>query len=139
MHSSFPPDLPSAPAEAPPLLVVAFCAAWCNTCDDFRKTFDVLASDRRDTRFVWLDIEDDAQLVGEIDVENFPTIAVFVGDRPLHFGISLPHGPIVARLLDALDVRSPAIDVENALADLPARLAAGPVPPVQSPSKAATN
>jgi thioredoxin reductase (NADPH) len=104
-------------------LVVAFCAAWCNTCDDFRKTFDALASARRDTRFVWLDIEDDADVVGDIDIENFPTIAAFEGGRLLHFGISLPHGPVVARLLDSLDAASPAIAEPDAVTGLPGRLA----------------
>ncbi len=103
-------------------LVVAFCAAWCNTCDDFRKTFDSLAATRRGMRFRWLDIEDDADLVGDIDIENFPTVAVFDDDRLLHFGVSLPQRAIVARLLDSLDASSCAITGHEAVTGLPQRL-----------------
>ena len=131
-------DVPVSPVTATldsGRLVVAFCAAWCNTCDDFRKTFDGLAAARRDTRFVWLDIEDDAEIVGDIDVENFPTIAAFDAERLLHFGVSLPQGPIVARLLDSLDASSPTVSAADAVTGLRKRLGVAGY----SPSSAATN
>ncbi len=135
-----PPDNDALPAPAVAddprsgRLVVVFCAAWCNTCDDFRKTFDDLAAARRGTRFVWLDIEDDADVVGDIDIDNFPTIAAFDADRLLHFGVSLPQCAIVARLLDSLDAASPTVVGDRAVTTLPQRVPAG-----QSPSSAATN
>ena len=107
------------PAER---IVVGFCAAWCNTCGDFRTTFDRLAAERPATRFVWLDIEDDAETVGDVDVENFPTIAVYAGSRLLHFGVTLPHGGVVGRLIDALDANSPTFAASAAVATLPDRL-----------------
>ncbi len=106
------------------LLVVGFCAAWCNTCEAFEAAFDSLAAARGEAAFIWLDIEDDADVAGDIDVENFPTIAIFERGRPVHFGVSLPQAAIVARLLDALDATTPTIDAAAALADLPARLGA---------------
>jgi thioredoxin 1 len=107
-----------------PLLVVGFCAAWCDTCGDFLATFDALAGARRDAAFVWLDIEDDADLAGDIDIENFPTLAVFDRGRPIHFGTSLPQASIVRRLLDSLDATSRTIAADAGIAGLPARLAA---------------
>jgi thioredoxin reductase (NADPH) len=104
------------------LLVVGFCAAWCNTCADFHSAFDDLAVRRPEARFVWLDIEDDAAIVGDIDIENFPTLAIFGHDRLLHFGVSLPQAPIVARLLDSLGATSLAIVADDAITSLPARL-----------------
>ncbi len=103
-------------------LVVGLCAAWCNTCGDFRQTFDRLGRERPDTRFVWLDIEDDAERVGDVDVENFPTIAIYDDGRLLHFGVTLPQGGVVARLIDALDARSPTFPADEAIVALPARL-----------------
>ena len=82
--------------------VVCLCAAWCDTCNEFRVAFDRIAAARPAIRFVWLDIEDDSDVCGDIDVENFPTLAIYRGDSLLHFGVSLPQEGTAARLIDAL-------------------------------------
>ena len=70
--------------------------------------------------FVWLDIEDDAAIAGDIDVENFPTLAVYRGNVPVHFGVALPHETTVGRLLDALAVsKGVQRNVPLAVAHLP--------------------
>jgi thioredoxin len=86
-------------AEGSPLVVVLFCAAWCDTCTEFRASFERLAAARPDVMFIWLDIEDDSDICGDVDIENFPTLAVFHGDRLLHFGVSLPQEGNMARLI----------------------------------------
>lgn len=88
--------------DAPQLVVVSLCAAWCDTCNEFRAAFERIASARPQCALVWLDIEDDADIAGDIDVENFPTLAVFRDGRPAYFGVSLPHESTVLRLIDAL-------------------------------------
>jgi thioredoxin 1 len=104
------------------LVVVSLCAAWCDTCNVFRAGFEELAAGRPGVAFVWLDIEDDAMLAGEIDVENFPTLAIYRGSTPLHFGVSLPHATTVGRLLDALASRdAPLRDAPEAVRELPDR------------------
>jgi thioredoxin reductase (NADPH) len=87
-------------AEGAPLVVVLFCAAWCDTCTEVRAGFERLAAARPDVMFVWLDIEDDSDICGDVDVEDFPTLAIFRGDRLLHFGVSLPQEGNIARLID---------------------------------------
>src|SRR5690242_15699081 len=84
------------------LVVVSLCAAWCDTCTQFQAAYERIAQARPRATFVWLDIEDDAEIAGDVDVENFPTLAIFRGDAPLHFGVSLPHETTVGRLVDAL-------------------------------------
>ena len=84
------------------LVVVSLCADWCDTCKEFRDAFERIAAARASMSFVWLDIEDDSAIVGDIDVENFPTLAVYRGDSVLHFGVSLPQEGTVARLVDAM-------------------------------------
>lgn len=144
MHS---PVFTAAPRDADPLasalrsrnrLVVGLCAAWCGTCKEFAETFADLAASRTGDTFVWLDIEDDAALAGDIDVENFPTIAVYAHDRLVHFGVSLPHRQVVARLLTALDADSATVEAEDAVRRLPERLRAA-TQSGSSPSSAATN
>ena len=93
-------------------LVVGLCAAWCGTCTEFAEIFAAIALERSEATFVWLDVEDDATVVGDIDVENFPTLAVFHGERLVHFGISLPLKNVVLRVLGSLSENSPAIDAD---------------------------
>jgi thioredoxin 1 len=104
------------------LIVVSLCAAWCDTCAEFRAGFERLAKARPQATFVWLDIEDDAEITGDIDVENFPTLAIYRGTDPLHFGISLPHESTVARLVDALAVDAKTSrDAPQAVIGLPGK------------------
>lgn len=84
------------------LLVACLCAAWCKTCGEFRDTFDKLARDNADATFVWLDVEDDSALVGDIEIETFPTLAVFKGATPLFYGVTMPQEGVVARTLASL-------------------------------------
>ena len=111
----------STPASA--ATVVLLCAAWCDACRAFRPVFDRLADARRDIRFIWLDVEDEAALVGDIDVENFPTLAVFRGDVPVFFGVCLPQRAVIARLIAAVMQDEPVrAAVPDAVAALPALL-----------------
>ena len=107
------------------LLVVCLCAAWCKTCTEFRDTFDKLAHADAGADFVWLDVENDSALVGDIEIENFPTLAVFRGGKPLFYGVTMPQEGVVARTLAALkrDDRD-AIDVPEEIAGLPEVLSA---------------
>ena len=107
------------------IVVVTLCAAWCDTCTQFRTALERIADARRDMTFVWLDIEDDSAICGDIDVENFPTLAVFRGTAPIHFGVSLPHEGTVARLVDALAARPvPLADATDPVLALPLAMAA---------------
>jgi hypothetical protein len=54
--------------------VVCLCAQWCGTCRDYRAVIDTLARQFPWARFVWLDIEDEADVAGDYDVETFPTL-----------------------------------------------------------------
>jgi thioredoxin reductase (NADPH) len=91
------------------IAVVVLCAAWCDTCAEFRTAAERIAAARPEALCVWLDIEDDAAICGDIDVENFPTLAIYRGATLLHYGISLPQEGPVARLLDEMVGRSAAV------------------------------
>ena len=56
--------------------VICLCAAWCRTCDDYRLAFDAEAARQTGLVFRWLDIEDEADALGDIDVETFPTLVI---------------------------------------------------------------
>jgi len=85
--------------------------------------FERIAAERGSARFVWLDIEDDHEICGDIDVEDFPTLVVLRGDVILHYGVSLPQEGTVARLIDELASRgAPASDIPEEVRALPAAL-----------------
>jgi thioredoxin reductase (NADPH) len=108
-------------ADPSRLVVVSLCAAWCDTCDEFRAAYERLAAARPSMAFVWLDIEDDAALCGDVDVENFPTLLIYRGREPLHFGVSLPTEAVVGRMIDALAASAaPLATAPDAVAGLPA-------------------
>ena len=109
--------------EGSSLVVVSLCAAWCDTCNEFRAAFERIAETRPAMLFVWLDIEDDSAICGEIDVENFPTLAIYRGERLLHYGVSLPQEGTVARLIDELATRESAVaDPPRPVLELPGAL-----------------
>lgn len=117
-----------APAPAAPLLVACLCAAWCRTCDEYRPVFDRLRDAfGTQARLVWVDIEDDEAALGDVDVENFPTLLAARGERVLFFGAVLPHAQTARGLVErALRDELPRPDeaATAALAGLPGRIAA---------------
>ena len=82
--------------------VVCFCAQWCGVCREFRATFDVLAHERPQLRMAWVDVEDEEEIVGDLDVETFPTILVAGGGQARFFGPVLPQAGVLGRLIDSL-------------------------------------
>lgn len=82
-----------------PWLVACLCAAWCDTCQVYRTQFDALATKHPDKCFAWIDIEDQADLVDALDIENFPTILIEYLDNAVFFGTMLPDASQVDRLL----------------------------------------
>ncbi len=89
-------------------LVACLCAAWCDSCGAYRATFDALAQRHPDKHFVWIDIEDQADLVGDFDVENFPTLLIQQADLVAFFGCVQPELRVADRLITAQTEKTPA-------------------------------
>ena len=92
-----PPLTPDVP------LVVCLCAQWCNVCEQYRSIFQQVQTsvqaDYPHARFVWLDIEDEADVLEPLDVENFPTLLLSIGDAPRFFGPITPQAQTLGRLV----------------------------------------
>lgn len=91
----------AAALDAGKWIVACLCAGWCDVCKQYRAGFEALAAEFPDVQFTWIDIEDQADLVGDLDVENFPTILMQRGDIVAFYGTMLPEPRQVARLLSA--------------------------------------
>ena len=113
--------------DAPsPLLVACLCAEWCGSCRSYRTLFDGVAAQfagRADFR--WIDIEDHADALGELDIDTFPTLLIADGDSMLFFGALTPQAAVLSRTLEnALGGALPPARLAVGLADLPSRVRA---------------
>jgi len=61
-------------------VVACLCAAWCGSCREYFTNFTALAQRHPQLQFAWIDIEDQAELIGDLDVDNFPTLLIQRGD-----------------------------------------------------------
>jgi thiol-disulfide isomerase/thioredoxin len=99
---------PNSPAlaialEQPKITVVlCFCAAWCDACKEYQPKFDALSQQHPKACFIWADIEDYPELLGDEDVENFPTIAIVQDENVRFLGTLLPHIEHLNRLLETM-------------------------------------
>ncbi len=82
--------------------VICLCADWCGLCRDYQAVFAQMAARYPAFRFAWLDIEDQADLVGDVDVETFPTLLMADAQGTRFFGPLTPQANILSRLLDSL-------------------------------------
>lgn len=80
--------------------VVCLCALWCGVCRSYQPLFESLQSQFEGAaRFAWIDIEEEGELLGEIEVENFPTLLLLQGDVPLFFGPLTPQAGMLTQLV----------------------------------------
>jgi thiol-disulfide isomerase/thioredoxin len=82
-------------------VVACLCADWCDTCKAYQRKFAELSAQHPEQRFVWIDIEDNANLVGDLDISNFPTLLIQHQDTVAFFGTVLPDARQADRLLRA--------------------------------------
>ncbi len=81
--------------------------------------FDQVAAAHPGMRFLWLDIEEDAERVGELDIETFPTLLIADGAALRFAGPLLPHAGTLSRLLASLENKAVAAgSVDPALTEL---------------------
>lgn len=88
-------------------IVACLCAAWCGTCSSYRAGFDALAARHPDKTFVWIDVEDQAGVVGDLDVENFPTLLLQRDDVVAFYGTMVPDPNVADRLVQAKAALAP--------------------------------
>ncbi len=50
---------------------------------------------------VWIDIEDEAEVVGDLDIENFPTLLIQRGTQVAFLGTIEPNAAVAHRLVEA--------------------------------------
>jgi hypothetical protein len=95
----------STAAPEPTTWVVCLCAAWCGVCRDWLPVFTEQARAHPQLRFAWVDVEDEDEAMGDVDIETFPTLLVGRGDRVLYLATIPPMASQFARLLARLQAQ----------------------------------
>ncbi len=108
------------------LHVACLCAAWCRTCESYREVFEASCAElpQAGLRVRWIDIEDEADLVGDLDIETFPTLLI-ADDTGVRFAGPLPPQPETLRRVLRAHADDPrAAKVEQGYIELAMRLRA---------------
>jgi thiol-disulfide isomerase/thioredoxin len=116
---------PEAPVSSPSALVVCLCAQWCGVCGEYRARFVALQAKYPELRFLWIDVEDEADLLYPLDVENFPTLLLASRGEVRFFGAVTPQIDTLERLIRS-QIQAPGATAltDQSLIDLVARIAA---------------
>ena len=81
--------------------VACLCAAWCDVCSNFQDSYTTLAAQHPEIQFVWIDIEDEAELIGDTNIDNFPTLLIQRGSAISFFGTVEADPRSINRLIQA--------------------------------------
>lgn len=82
--------------------VICLCAQWCRLCNDYRKTFDAFAARHLAQKCAFIDIEDEADLldlIGGIDIVDFPTLLISDAAGLRFFGPVTPQSDTLERIV----------------------------------------
>lgn len=109
---------------SPTFRIACLCAAWCGTCEAYRAVFAGVAARHPAVEFAWVDIEDEADALGEEpDVRNFPTLLVDDGTAVHFLGTVLPHEGTLERMARDAAAGQPPRGIDEGVSRDPQALA----------------
>ena len=115
--------------DQPTWWVVCLCAAWCGVCREWLPQFTAQARAHPRMKFAWVDVEDEDETMGEVDIETFPTLLVARGTDVMYLAPIPPFGSQFTRLLARLQAqRAPDPGLHAEAGDLFGRLRADVLP-----------
>jgi thioredoxin 1 len=85
--------------------VACLCAAWCGVCRDWQPLFEAQARAHPHMRFAWVDVEDEDDAMGDVDIETFPTLLIARDDQVLFLGPIPPSPSQFERMLATLQAQ----------------------------------
>ncbi|MDL2284716.1 thioredoxin family protein [Oxalobacter sp. OttesenSCG-928-P03] len=88
-------------------IFVCLCADWCGSCREYRPQLESLAAARKDVRFFWVDIEDHGDMLGDLDVDKFPTILIQKAELVAFYSCIHPDAKLAERILQSMMDESP--------------------------------
>lgn len=106
------------------LHVACLCAAWCRTCESYQEVFEAACAElpQDGLKVRWIDVEDEAELVGDLDIETFPTLLIADEAQVRFAGPLTPQPETLRRMLRAHLADARPMPVDAAYLALAARL-----------------
>jgi hypothetical protein len=98
-------DAASSKQDQPTWWVVCLCAAWCGVCREWLPQYTAQARAQGAMQFAWVDVEDEDEAMGEVDIETFPTLLVARGSEVMYLAPIPPFGSPFTRLLARLQAQ----------------------------------
>lgn len=85
------------------LHIACLCAAWCRTCESYQQVFEAACAElpQAGLQVRWIDIEDEAELIGDLDIETFPTLLIADDAHVRFVGPLTPQPDTLRRVLRA--------------------------------------
>lgn len=117
MSARSPQDAAATPDRGE-LIVACLCAEWCGVCRGWRADFAALAEALPAARLLWVDVEDQADALGDFDPETFPVLAVQRGAELLYCAALPPHAGSWRRVIESCAEGAAAAPDLGALPDL---------------------
>lgn len=107
--------------------VACLCAAWCRTCESYQQVFEAACAElpQAGLHVRWIDIEDEADLIGDLDIETFPTLLIADDEHVRFAGPLTPQPETLRRVLRAHLADARPAQVEPDYIALAARLRSG--------------
>ena len=68
-------------------------------CRDYRSVFEQVRARFPQAHFVWVDVEDQADVVDPVEVDNFPMLLIALGNEARFFGTMTPQAETLERLV----------------------------------------
>lgn len=85
--------------------VICLCAAWCGVCREWEPAFAQQARAHPQIRFAWVDVEDEAEAMGDLEIETFPSVLIARDAQVLFLGPVPPSGSQLGRLIASLQAQ----------------------------------
>ena len=75
---------------------------------------DTLRAEFPALRFSWVDVEDQADVVDPVDINDFPTVLITRDQQPVFFGVLRPQADALRRLIQSQldDMPAPLTNAE---------------------------
>jgi thioredoxin 1 len=82
------------------LTIIFLCAQWCDVCRAFSVLLQNHKNQHTDFSYVWIDIEEQADRVDPIEINDFPTLLLLKNNAPIFFGSVRPELTSIIQLIE---------------------------------------
>jgi thioredoxin 1 len=83
-------------------LLVQYTAMWCGPCKALTPRLTTLSSKYPDITFVKVDVDENMDAIGELEIRSVPTIMIYNGDTLVNRSTGANIDSVYTKILDTL-------------------------------------